>query len=188
MSKFGKSSMRLYLWLIAIAILLGGVGLFLGVGGTDSQPPAAKMLPDLPSYDTIEDQQLTEYIKNLSGGAALLLGHPELAATVAVIDQVVGCYQEVGAVRMRAYANQEFPLSAGAVAIADRNALLDPVNLFRCVAPVIPDASAERPEIQPCTARYTLSRDDNEFYIVYVGTTEAICRDFCTALEGCTAH
>jgi len=188
MIKSEKRSGRFYLWLIAIAMLLGGVGIFLGANGTGTEPPAAEMLPELPGYNMVEDQKLAEYIKTLGGGASLLLGHPELAAAVAIVDQIVGCYQEAGAVRMRAYANQEFPLSAGAVAIADRNALLDPVNLFRCVAPVIPDASAERPEIQPCTARYTLSRDDNEFYIVYVGTTEAICQDFCAALEGCTAH
>ena len=94
----------------------------------------------------------------------------------------------MGAVQGRVYSNQESPLSAGAVAIADRNVLLDPQNLFKCVAPVIPDAGAGVPEIKPCTAGYTLAKDNNEFYIVYVGTTEEICRAFCAALEGCTAH
>jgi hypothetical protein len=42
--------------------------------------------------------------------------------------------------------------------------------------------------IQPCSANYTVARDNNEYYILYLGTTEAICHDFCSNLEECTAH
>jgi hypothetical protein len=155
------------------------------------EPPAAEMLPDLPGYDVVEGQLLTEYISKLGEGAALLAGQPELAAAVLAVDQIIGCYQDVGAARARVYSDEEMPLSAGAVAIADRNALADPTNLFRCVAPIMLElAEADEPslQIQPCWAKYTLSRDDNEFYIIYAGTTEEICHAFCAELEGCTAH
>jgi hypothetical protein len=80
-----------------------------------------------------------------------------------------------------------FALSAGAVAIADKKALLDPVNLFRCVAPNLrPEAQAIK--IEPCKASYTLTRDGNDFYILYAGTTLEICQAFCRNLEDCTAH
>jgi hypothetical protein len=46
----------------------------------------------------------------------------------------------------------------------------------------------DQPEIEPCTASYTLAKDNNEFYIVYAGTTTEMCRTFCSNLEGCTAH
>jgi hypothetical protein len=77
------------------------------------------------------------------------------------------------------------------VAIADRDALQDPLNLLRCVAPAVlmgGEAGAQSVLIQPCTATYTLSKDDNEFYILYAGTTLEICQAFCADLEGCTAH
>jgi hypothetical protein len=188
---FKKGTGRVFLLLIGVAILMGVGSMLLGVGDPDTDPPAGDLLPSLPGYNVVEGQELTGYIGKLSGGAALLAGQPELAAAIAVVDQIVGCYQDVGAAQARLYSDQEAPLSAGAVAIADRNALIDPQNLFKCVAPMIPDGAQDQagaPAINPCTASYTLERDDNEFYIVYAGTTEEICRAFCAALEGCTAH
>lgn len=151
------------------------------------EPPAAAMLPKLSGYNTAEGQTLTSYIGKLSGGASLLTGNPQLAATLTVVDAIIGCYQEVGAVRARLYSSQTSPLSAGTVAIADRNALLDPANLFRCVAPNA-RLSTQSVQIEPCKASYTLKRDNNEFYILYAGTTTEICRAFCANLDQCTAH
>ena len=123
-------------------------------------------------------------------GAALLTGQPQMAALIAGADEIISCYQELGAVQARVYSNKESPLSSGAVAIADRNALLDPRNLFTCVNPLgaADSSSAQSFDIKPCSATYTLSKDDNEFYIIYVGTTEEICHAFCADLESCTAH
>jgi hypothetical protein len=148
-------------------------------------PPAAEtLLPKLPGYITAEGQTLTSYIGKLSGGAALLSGQPELAATLAAVDGIISCYQQVGAVRARLYSNQAMPLSAGTVAIADRKALTDPLNLFRCVAPNL-RPKAQSIQIEPCSASYTLPQDGNEFYILYAGTTPDICKAFCTNLQGC---
>ncbi|MGC9393599.1 MAG: hypothetical protein ACP5J4_01945 [Anaerolineae bacterium] len=157
---------------------------------TPAIPPSAEMLPDLPDYTVVEGQTLTEYIGSISQGAALLTGHPDLAALALGVDEFIGCYQDVGAVRARVYSNKENPVSAGAVAIADRNALLDPKNLLACLRPIAEadDASAQGLSIEPCAASYTLTRDDNEFYILYAGTTQEICQTFCAQLEGCTAH
>jgi hypothetical protein len=157
---------------------------------TPEVPPAAEMLPDLPDYTVVEGETLTDYLGTLAEGAALLTGHPEMAALALGVDKVIGCYQDVGAVQARVYSNKEYPVSAGAVAIADRNALLDPRNLFACVKPVAvgDEAGAQNVAIEPCSASYTLMRDDNEFYILYAGTTQEICQAFCAQLEGCTAH
>jgi hypothetical protein len=177
-----------FVQLMCVVTFVAGLN---GCGGTPSEPPAAKMMPDLPGYKVVEGETLTGYIGKLAGGAALLAAQPELTAAALVVEQIVGCYQEVGAVQARVYSNEETPLSAGAVAIADRNALNDPMNLFKCVAPMVLDAAGADGaalEIKPCTASYTLARDDNEFYIVYVGTTEEICHEFCTNLEGCEVH
>jgi hypothetical protein len=152
-------------------------------------PPAAEMLPTLSGYNVVEGQLLTDYMGTLSGGAALLAGHPELAATIGAVDQIISCYQEIGAVRARVYSNQAEPLSAGAVAIADRNQLLDPTNLFNCtLRPLTQGRGTFSTRIEPCSASYTLARGDNEFYILYAGSTAEVCQAFCTNLEGCTAH
>ena len=172
---------------VAILALLSGCDQLPGSSGPTAQPPAVTMMPNLPGYNEVEGQTLTSYLGKLSGGSSLLTGHPELAATLMAVDAIVECYQQVGAVRARLYSNQASPLSAGTVAIADRKALLDPANLFKCVAPNV-GFQAQSVTIQPCAANYTLSRDGNEFYILYAGTTLEICQAFCANLEGCTAH
>ena len=172
------------LCVLVFAALLSGCG-----EQTPAEPPAIEMMPDLPGYRVVEGEQLIGYISKMSEGAALLAAQPELAAAVLVVDNIVSCYQEIGAARARLYSNEQSPLSSGAVAIADRDALTDPANLFKCVAPVAFDsAEADMPAIQPCSASYTLALDGNEIYVVYAGTTEEICHAFCAELEGCTAH
>jgi hypothetical protein len=181
-----KSFTRL-LCVMTVFVLFSGCNQPPAPSTPTTEPPAAALLPKLPGYVTVEGQTITSFIGTLSGGAALLTGNPDLAATITAIDGIISCYQQVGAVRARVYSNQATPLSAGTVAIGDRNALLDPANLFRCVAPNI-GYRAESLTIKPCAASYTLSRGGNDFYILYAGTTQEICQAFCTHLEGCTAH
>ena len=169
----------------AIVVLLGGCEEPPSLATPTPVPPAAALLPSLPGYIVVEGETLTSFIGKLSGGAALLAGQPELAAAIMAVDGIVGCYQQVGAARARVYSNQTAPLTAGAVAVADRNTLADPGNFFRCVAP---NLLAQETKIQPCQAAYTLKRDGNEFYIIYAGTTLDMCRTFCSRLEGCAAH
>lgn len=186
-----RKSIAHWINLIILAALLSGCEFLSGfLEPTPGIPPAAEMLPNLPDYTTVEGQTLTEYLGTLAEGATLLAGRPDLAALALGVDKFIGCYQDVGAVQARIYSSKENPLSAGAVAIADRNALLDPRNLLACVKPAVEgdDASAQGFAIKPCSASYTLERDDNEFYILYAGTTQEICQAFCAQLEGCTAH
>lgn len=178
--------------ILIVLVTITGLALLQGCDNEpDGPPPAAEMLPVLPGYNHVEGQTITTYVSTLAGGAALLAGQPQLTATVAVVDHIIGCYQDVGAVRARVYSQVEQPLAAGAIAIGDRNLLSDPTNLFQCVLPATLDAVPTAPEgieVQPCTANYTITRDDNEFYIIYAGTTPEVCAAFCENLEGCVAH
>ena len=154
-----------------------------------SSPAEPPTLPDLAGYEVIEGQALSDYLQLLGAEAAGLTLQPELLDTVEHIDQIIACYQGTEAIQARIYSHETNPLSAGTVAIADRNALLNPLNLFNCVAPQ--DRAAFRAQalvIEPCTANYAVSRDNNEYYIVYAGTMEAVCQAFCEQLEGCTEH
>jgi hypothetical protein len=113
--------------------------------------------------------------------------NPEMLVLIETVDSTITCYQEVGAVNMRIYNDEDAPLSSGAIAIADRNRLTDPQTLFQCIGGGI-SIFSESAVPSPCAHSYTLERDGNAFYIVYVGTTEEICHSFCSALEGCTGH
>jgi hypothetical protein len=150
-------------------------------------PQVVQMMPDLPGYKVVEGQTLQGYIATLAEGGTLLSGHPELAALVESVDGVMTCYQEAGAVNTRIYSDEAFPLSSGAVAIADRNLMTSPRTLFRCFGGGDRIMTfSEGPTLEPCSKSYTLPKDDNEFYIIYVGTTSEICQAFCENLEGCS--
>lgn len=180
-------SIRRLLTGLLLLILLSGCELLPGMGKKTDMAPAEKMLPTLSGYEVIEGETLTDYIANLSEGAALLAGHPELSATIAGVDHIVTCYQELGVAKARVYSNNEEPLEAGAVAIVDKKALLDPVNFFRCVAITDKEGfSTQAITFKPCTGNYTLERDGNTFFILYAGTTQEMCDTFCANLEGCT--
>lgn len=170
-------------------LLLTACSTFFGGDNSGGEnTPAAQMLPQLSGYEQVEGQTITEYLGTVSGGAALISGRPDLAVTIAAVDGVINCYQGVGAVRARVYSEEANPLNAGAVAVADRAALTDPVNFFNCIVPNIQAQGRGTTVIEPCTANYTLEKDDNTFYIIYAGTTPDICQAFCSQLEGCTAH
>ena len=186
MSEQEARPMRWIYLVIIAAVVLGGASLLLGIDRSTPSPTAEDMLPDMPGYNVVEGESLTDYVSTVSGGAALLAGQPELALLAAGVDQVVSCYEDAGAIQTQLYSDQAQATSAGVVAIADRNALLDPQTLFTCFTPI---ASAQDAYvIEPCMDSYRLVTEDNEFYIAYAGTTQEICAAFCAALEGCEEH
>ncbi len=96
-------------------------------------PQVVQMMPDLSGYKVVEGQTMQGYMATLAEGGTLLSGHPELAALIEAVDGVFECYRESGAVDTRIYSDEAFPLSSGAVAIANRNLMTSPRTLFRCV-------------------------------------------------------
>lgn len=172
--------------LIILAIIAGG--LWTGYNYFLVTPTAPPTLPTLAGHKLVDGQNLIGYLTGLGEEAAKIAESPELANAAVQVDDIIRCYREIGAVQVGVYTDEEFPLSAGVVAIADRNAILNPVNLFNCANADAGTAGRDLLSIKPCQANYTVARDNNEFYITYTGTTEAICRAFCSQLEGCTAH
>lgn len=176
-----KKSVLVGLVVVILAVMVGGCNLL----GGGQAAETGNMLPNLNGYKTIEGETLMSYLTSFGEGATLLAGHPELSATIAAVDEVVSCYQEIGAISARGYSKEDEPLVAGVVAIGDKSALQSPANFFTCVSPF---GRQSNDPFQPCTANYILPKDDNEFYILYAGTTMGMCQTFCSNLEGCTVH
>ena len=170
--------------LTVMVLLVFGIAACDGVGGAEGD--AADLLPNLDGYNTIEGESFTDALTTL-GIAATLAGQPELGAPIAAVSEVVACYQDSGAVSARVYSLETNPLQTGVVATGDRNALLNPITFLQCVPLTEGDERAPA-TIEPCYHSYTLTRDNNEFYILYAGITPEICQTFCSNLEGCTGH
>lgn len=176
----------------AVVLALGLLcGVTLACGLSSSQPtgtpPVVQLMPDLPGYRVIEGKTIAAYVATLAEGAALLSGNPQMVFLIERVDGVIACYQDLGAVNVRVFNDESFPLSSGAIAIVDQNRLTDPETLLRCTAGRLMPAAAE-PTVKPCAHNYTLDKEGSELHVVYIGTTQEICQTFCANLEGCTGH
>ena len=168
-------------WVLLTTILL--------LSACQSKQGSAKdLLPDVPNTTIIEGQTVTQFLAKLADGASLVAANPELIPVIQRVETSATCYQDAGAVALRTYTDKTFPLYAGIVAIADRNALTDPANFLNCVVKPRPGAGAAAPTLEPCAKTYTLKKNDNEFYIAFVATTPQMCEAFCSKLEGCTGQ
>ena len=146
---------------------------------------ATALLPDVPNTTVVEGQSISDFIAKLADGAALATANPALITLIDKAQGTLACLQQTGAAAVRTYTDKTFPLSAGFVAIIDRNAITNPANWQQCLTgPANPSAQAVT--LQPCATTYTLKKGDNEFYIAYVATTAEMCQAFCSRLEGCT--
>jgi hypothetical protein len=172
---------KLCLFVLMVVVLIGGC--------TGQKGSATAMLPDVPNTSIVEGQKITDFLAKLADGAALLAGNPELIPAIERVEASLSCYQGMGAVALRAYTDKAFPLSAGMVAIVDGKALTDPGNFLNCV---VTRAQARLPgappAIDPCAKTYTLKKEDNDFYIAYIATTQEMCDAFCSRLESCTTQ
>ena len=149
------------------------------------QDSAKDLLPDVPNTTVVEGQTLTQFLAKLADGASLAAANPELIPVIQRIETSATCYQDAGAIALRTYSDKAFPLYAGIVAIADRNALTDPANFLNCVVKPRPGVGTAALALEPCAKTYTLKKNDNEFYIAFVATTPQMCEAFCSKLEGC---
>jgi hypothetical protein len=151
---------------------------------------ARDLLPVVPNTTVVEGETITQFLTKVTDGAALVAASPHLIPLIQRVETSLTCYQDLGAVALRTYTDKDFALSAGIVAIIDRKALTNPANFANCVlgSAQAPDDSSAAPTIDPCVKTYTLKKDDNEFHIAYIATTQEMCQAFCSRLEGCTGQ
>ncbi len=160
--------------------------LIVTVACTPTAGGATAMLPDVPNTTVVEGQSITDFIAKLADGASLAAGNPQLILLIEKMQSSLGCLQQIGAVAVRTYTDKTFPLSAGIVAVVDRNAVTNLANLQQCLTGGA--GAAAVPTVQPCAQSWTLKRDDNEFYIAYLASTAEMCAAFCSQLDGCPAR
>jgi hypothetical protein len=170
--------MRKRMWLSTISLLLIITACTPTAGG------ATALLPDVPNTTVVEGQSISDFIAKLANGAALTTANPQLIPLIEKAQGALTCLQQTGAVAARTYTDKTFPLSAGFVAVIDRNAITNPANWQQCLTGK-PNASAQSVTLQPCAITYTLKKGDNEFFIAYAATTVEMCQAFCSRLEGC---
>jgi hypothetical protein len=175
--------------LFKLIVIIVVVGLLVGLGYWLLLPEGAALppFPQLAGYQVVEGETVSDYLAALETSES-----PEIVTALADLGQIAQCYQAIGGARVQFYRHQTELLKAGAVAMVSQNTVSNPANLINCVSSAT-NAPANNPQIQtlrvgPCQANYSLPKEEDTIYIVYVGTAPDVCQAFCAQLEGCTAH
>jgi hypothetical protein len=177
----GSVKTRLIVLAIAVVLVAG-----CGNGAAMRDDSAANLMPNVPGFSWQTTLDLQDTIAKIAGVASLAAAQPEITAVITAASSLARCYQEAGAVEGRVYTRDADPLQAGLIIIINRNQLTDPALLSNCIFGG--DTGARimvEQAIQPCANVYSLPRDNNEFYIAYVGTDSSVCAEFCSSLQGC---
>ncbi len=180
-----KRWIRVGMWLLAIVVF---ASLLVDRYRSAGEPlPVQSLMPDLAGYDQVEGRPIVNYVGALAQGAAMMAGQPQLAAAVGAVDRTVSCFNDVGAVQARAYSQSDQPLAAGAIAIANLDELSDPTTLAQCLAPDLLslESTDDAFVLQPCTGDYGVIYGGQPMMVVYIGSTDSVCADFCANLAGC---
>jgi len=154
---------------------------------TPTAPPAADLLPTVPTANVVQDQTLAQYQRSLQTGIIGLREHPAEAQLLTLIDDAHACYKAIAGTSVRIYADKRLPLMSGFIAIANRHDQIDPTPFSSCLA-----QGTQSPALQPtfalCSYSYTLTRGDTQYDVAYLALSQAMCTAFCARLPGCTAQ
>lgn len=184
---------RKFVFLIAVlaAAVVGAACSQIGVpggavvpttGNTASDPSAAQQfVPDLPGYISTNASSITDALTTITGGASILTGNPVTAALIAQVDGMIDCYQGVGAVAAKVYAEANIANIAagqipavGALAVINSDRLVN--NFLPCALGSNRGFSAQSADTpQPCGSSGSFVVNNETLWYVYGATRQELC-------------
>jgi hypothetical protein len=153
-------------------------------GDTSNQATSAQsFLPDLGGYVRTDADSLTDAISAISGGASLLSGNVALAAGIAKVDQMIQCYQDVGAVAAQIYTEGNLGAivqgqlpSVGALAVINEDRLSR--NFLNCALGQSEGFSQQAVTVEPCFGSGSLQVNNETSHYLSAATTPGLCNSF----------
>jgi hypothetical protein len=169
---------------LILTILLTACSMVASTGDTASDPAAAQQfLPTISGYTMTEADSITDALTAAGVGGSLLTGNAPLAAAVAKIDDMIQCYQNVGAVAARVYTQTDVGSliqgqipKVGAVAVINEARLER--NFLNCALSVGSGLSAQADQIQPCGGSGTMVVNNERIDYLFAATTPELCTLF----------
>ena len=175
---------RLLTLLLIAVVALTACSLTGETGDSSTDAAAAQsFVPDLPGYTEHTTDNLRDTLTGLLGGAGVLTGNPVQALLVAKVDDLIDCYQDVGALEAKIY-TQNVDLSeiaipiGGVLAVVNQDRVRD--NFLSCLLRP-PNAGlfgAQAAEPEPCFGYGTFTFEEETISFVYAATDQPLCTAF----------
>jgi len=172
------------LFLVAAAIVsLVGCSIVPGTGDKSTDAAAAqRFVPQsIPGYDATDAASITDALTKVGAAGSLLSGNIVSAGAIAKLDNMIACYQSVGAVAARVYidkniaANPSAP-KVGVLAVINTTRIQR--NLMNCVLNTGGASAQAANEIQPCGGSGDKVVNNENLSYVYAATTPELCATF----------
>jgi hypothetical protein len=180
---FRRSLLILAVILIAACSRFGvpGGAVVPTTGNTSNDAAAAQQyVPDLPGYISTNASSIASAVSTISGGASILSGNLIGAAMVAQIDGMISCYQQVGAVAAKVYAQVDIASvasgqipSVGALAVVNQDRIAG--NFLPCALGSGKGFSAQSAAPEPCANSGTFSANGNNYLYIYAASNQDLC-------------
>lgn len=178
---------RILIWLMIGVFTVLGCSFSLGTGPTgdtaDQSTSAQTFLPDIAGYSRTDADSISDAITSVGGGASLISGNPALAAAIAKIDDMIQCYQNVGAVTANIYTQTDISTvlqgqvpRIGALAVVNQDRLGR--NFLNCALSGSDAFSAQTAAIEPCFGSGSFVREQETIYYIYAATAPGLCSSF----------
>jgi hypothetical protein len=166
----------------ALAAACQSIGLPVpGTGDTaNDAASASRFVPaSIPGYASTEAfTSIADALNRIGVQATILTGNPQFAPIVAQLDDMIICYQGVGAVAGRVYSENPLPLDrvpkVGVLAVINTTRLGR--NFLQCA--LGQGFTASTASIQPCGGSGSKVVNNENLEYVYAATTPELCTVF----------
>lgn len=151
---------------------------------------AQNAMPNLSNYGytSTEATNITQAISAVGGSATLITANPAVGAAILKIDDMMQCYQGVGAVSARVYTDANIAQvttgtlpKVGALAIINRDRITR--NLLSCALSFGSGIAAQSAAIEPCAGSGSVVRNGETLDFVYAATDPQLCTLFAAAMQ-----
>ncbi len=185
--------MRKFLLLIVLALFAAMLAAALAACSTgDSRTDAAaaqSFLPTVPGFNTVDADSIADGLAAAGAAANASFGNFLGSAAVLKVNDVIQCYQDVGAASALLYVPQtlvggtQFP-EVGAVAVINETRIQR--NLLQCVLGTADRgaATAQAAAFEPCNMSGRFTASNEQFNFVYIGTGPALCSAYQAHFTG----
>ncbi|MBI1279959.1 MAG: hypothetical protein GC179_17665 [Anaerolineaceae bacterium] len=169
---------------LAAFISLGACSVVPGTGDKSTDAAAAQQFvpASIPGYDTTDAASITDALTKVGAASSLLTGNIVSAGAIAKLNNMIACYQSVGAVASKVYVDKNIALNPNAPKVgvlAVINTTRIQRNLFSCVLNTGgAQAQAASNEIQPCGGSGEKVVNGETLNYVYAATTPELCATF----------
>lgn len=168
----------------SLLLMAAGCQIVPGTGDSATDAAAAQQFvpQNIPGYIAVDATSITDALSKAGVAGSVLSGNVPAAGAIAKIDDMIRCYQGVGAVAAKVYteANIAGAISGvpkiGAIAVVNTTRLQR--NLLQCVLNTGGASAQAANEIQPCGSSGQITVNGENIQYVFAATTPELCTVF----------